>query len=110
MNFRPTVAPFALALALALPGCAGLLPDGDLTVTSYQSNDRWLNASFYLIEHPFSEDGIARAQARADRLCGETGRIAARGERACSLEQCSTQFVCMKPEDAKASGVESRTK
>jgi hypothetical protein len=110
MNFRPTFAACALMFTLALPGCAGLLPDGDLTVTSYQANDRWLNASFYLIEHPFTEDGSARAQARADRLCSDTQRIAVRGERACSLEKCSAQFVCMKPEDAKASGVESRTK
>lgn len=104
MNFRPTTAACALALTLSLSGCAGLIPGSDITVTSYQSGEGWLNASFYLIEHPFTDDGIARAQARADRLCGDSQRIAVQSERACSLEKCSTQFVCMKAEDAKAAG------
>ncbi len=115
MNHRPTRIPTttagALLLASALAGCAGLVPPGsDIAVTSYQSGDRWLNASFYIVEHPFSDDGAARAQAKADQLCGGSQRVAVQSERACSLAKCTTQYVCMKPEDAKASGVETRAK
>lgn len=104
MKNRPTTR-FALPFALALSGCAGLLPGSDIQVTSYQSSEGWLNAPFHTIEHPFTDDGAARAEARATALCGKEQRVAIRGERVCSLEKCTTQYVCVKPEDAKASGL-----
>ncbi|HEX5803084.1 MAG TPA: hypothetical protein VFY24_08670 [Azospira sp.] len=104
MHLRPTTVACAALFALALTGCAGLLPGSDINVISYQSGERWLNASFYLIEHPFSDDGSSRAKARADQLCGSNQRIGVQSERTCSLEKCTTQYVCMKPEDAKAAG------
>lgn len=104
MNLRPKIVA-ALLFALALSGCAMTLPGSDLTVTSYQrSGEPWLSASFYLIEHPFTEDGVARAQAKADQLCSGDQRVAARSERGCSFERCTTQFICMKPEDANSAG------
>lgn len=104
MNLRPTHTAYAALFTLALTGCAGLLPGSDINVISYQSGERWLNSSFYIVEHPFSDDGKARAQARANQLCGESQRIAVDSERTCSLEKCTTQYVCMKPTDAKAAG------
>jgi hypothetical protein len=94
-----------LLLALALQGCAGMLPDSDITVTRYESGERWLNAGFYIIEHPFTDDGTARAKAKAGQLCGDNQKIAVQSERACSLARCTTTYVCMKPENAKASGL-----
>ncbi|MFC5300069.1 hypothetical protein [Azospira restricta] len=104
MPLRPSTAACAALFALALTGCAGLVPDSDIDVISYQSGERWLNASFYLVEHPFSDDGSRRAKARADQLCSGSQRIAVQSERSCSLEKCTTQYVCLKPEDAKAAG------
>lgn len=104
MHLRPPPAALSALFALALTGCAGLLPDSDIDVISYQSGERWLNASFHLVEHPFSDDGSRRAKARADQLCGGSQRIAVQSERTCSLEKCTTQYVCMKPADAKAAG------
>lgn len=98
---------FPLAAILALSGCAALLPGSDIEVTSYRSSDGWLNAPYHTIAHPFSDDGAARAQARAVALCSEEKRVAVRGERACSLERCTTQYVCVNAEDARASGLDS---
>lgn len=104
MNLRPKIVA-ALLFALVLSGCAMTLPGSDLTVTSYQrSGEPWLSASFYLIEHPFTEDGVARAQAKADQLCSSDERVGVQSERGCTLERCTTQFICMKPEDAKTAG------
>lgn len=103
MNFRPKTAA-GLLLALILSGCAMTLPGSDITVTSYQSGERWLSASFYIIEHPFTDDGAARAQAKADQLCSGDQRVGVQSERGCSFERCTTQFICMKPEDARSAG------
>jgi hypothetical protein len=91
-------------LAMFLTGCAGLFPNSDITVTRYESGERWLNAGFYIIEHPFTDDGTARAKLKAGQLCGEQKLVAVQSERACTMEKCTTNFVCMKLEDAKASG------
>ncbi len=104
MKTQPTTTACALLLAIFLPGCAGLIPNSDITVTRYESGERWLNAGFYIIEHPFTDDGAARAKAKAGQLCSENQRVAVQGERACTMAQCTTNFVCMKPEDARASG------
>lgn len=106
MKTRPTATVCALLLAILLPGCAGLFPNSDITVTSYESSgERWLNSGFYIIEHPFTDDGAARAKAKAGQLCSEQQRVAVQSERACTMEKCTTNFVCMKPEDARASGL-----
>jgi hypothetical protein len=106
MNIQSKTIACPLLLAAALTGCANLLPDSDIKVISYkQSGERWLNASFYIIEHPFTEDGTTRAKARANQLCGESQRVAVQSERGCTLEKCTTNFVCMKQEDAKSSGL-----
>jgi hypothetical protein len=106
MKSRPTRIACTLLLAGILSGCANLFPGSDINVITYQSSgERWLNASFYLIEHPFTDDGAARAKARADQLCAENKRVAVQSERGCTLEQCTTQYVCMKPEDVKAGGL-----
>ena len=106
MKIRSISAASPLLLAIALSGCAGLFPNSDITVTTYASSgERWLNAGFYIIEHPFTDDGSARAKTKAAQLCSEHLRVAVQSERACTMEQCTTNYVCMKPEDAKASGL-----
>lgn len=93
---------FAAAL---LAGCADFSLRPEVEVTTYRASENWLDAPFYSIRHPFSDDGKRRAQARAGALCGEKRLLAIEGKRACTLQDCVTEFVCVKPEDAAASGL-----
>jgi hypothetical protein len=92
-----------LLLAALLSACAGF-GDG-VRVISYDSGERWLNPNFHIIEHPFTDEGTARAKARADSLCASQQRRAVQSERACSLEKCTTHYQCVTAADAKSYGL-----
>jgi hypothetical protein len=92
-----------MAIAFTLAGCTTM--QGGVVVSKHESGERWLDSNYYTIEHPFTDDGAAKARSRADQLCGREKLQAVQSERACTLERCTTHYQCVTPKDVKAYGL-----
>ena len=75
------------ALLLACAGCAN-----PLVV---------MEGNYLTYEHPFTDAGAESVRALAERECKWRKQVAVRTSSACSLTQCTTNFQCMEPEEAK---------
>jgi hypothetical protein len=75
------------ALLLACAGCAN-----QLVV---------MEGNYLTLEHPFTDAGAESARAIAERECKPRQQVAVRTSGACSLTQCTTNFQCMAPAEAK---------
>ena len=76
---------FALLLACASCGIQPLVMQGN----------------YLTYEHPFTDAGAESARANAELECKRRKQVAVRTTRACSLTQCTTNFQCMEPAEAK---------
>jgi len=76
---------FALLLACASCGIQPLVMQGN----------------YLTYEHPFTDAGAESARANAELECKKRKQVAVRTTRACSLTQCTTNFQCMEPAEAK---------
>ena len=75
------------ALLLACAGCAN-----PLVV---------MEGNYLTYEHAFTDAGAASVRALAERQCKWRKQVAVRTSSTCSLTQCTTNFQCMEPADAK---------
>ena len=76
-----------------------------MVIGNESGDPRFLDTNYLTIEHPFTDDGAAKAKARADRMCGQQKRSAVQSERACTLEMCVSHYQCVTPKDVKAYGL-----
>lgn len=86
--------PIAGLVLFLLAGCA----DTSMLV-GYEKDENFLS-----FNHPFTDKATAEVQARAERLCGLRKQVVIQTSRACSLEQCTTNFQCMDAVDAAKYG------
>jgi len=75
------------ALLLACAGCG-------TRIVAIQGN-------YLTFEHPFTDAGVESARALAEKDCKIRNQVAVRTSGACSLTQCTTNFQCMPPAEAK---------
>ena len=78
---------YVFALLLACAGCG-------TRIVAIQGN-------YLTFEHPFTDAGAESARALAERDCRMHSQVAVRTSGACSLTQCTTNFQCMAPAEAK---------
>ncbi|MBK7024931.1 MAG: hypothetical protein IPH41_16005 [Sulfuritalea sp.] len=93
MNSRPALA-ITFVAALLLAACA----EKSLLV-GYEENENFLS-----FNHPFTDAAAADVRVRAERICGLRKQAVIQTSRACSLEQCTTNFQCIDAADAAKYG------
>ena len=60
-----------------------------------------MHGNYLTYEHPFTDAGAESVRALAERECKWRKQVAVRTSSTCSLTQCTTNFQCMEPEEAK---------
>ena len=60
-----------------------------------------MQGNYLTLEHPFTDAGAESARVLAERECKARNQVAVRTSDACSLSQCTTNFQCMEPAEAK---------
>jgi len=60
-----------------------------------------LEGNYLTYEIPFTDAGAEAARANAELICKSRNQVAVATTRACSLTQCTTNFQCMEPAEAK---------
>ena len=83
----------ALTIAL-LAGCA------NSELIGYDNKKKYLT-----FNHPFTDEALADAQSRAEKLCAQRNQVALQTSKKCSLTQCATNFQCLEKADAVPYGL-----